>query len=62
MLARSHPDHARELLRKAQDDVERQWRVYESRALMAGEGQPAPPLPPEPSDTANAVTKGGDDE
>jgi pyruvate-ferredoxin/flavodoxin oxidoreductase len=62
MLARSHPDHARELLRKAQDDVERQWRVYESRALMAGEGQPAPPLPLEPSDTANAVTKGGDDE
>jgi pyruvate-ferredoxin/flavodoxin oxidoreductase len=62
MLARSHPQHARELLRQAQDDVERQWRVYESRAAMAGEGLPAPEIPPEPSDTATVVTKGGDEE
>jgi len=62
MLARSHPQHARELLRMAQDDVERQWRVYESRASMAGEGQTAPELPPEPAETATVVTKGGEDE
>jgi len=62
MLARSHPREARELLRLAQDDVERQWRVYESRASMAGEGQPAPELPPEPAETEALVTKGGDDE
>ena len=62
MLARSHPQHARELLRQAQDDVERQWRVYESRAAMAGEGLPAPAVPQEPADTAAAVTKGGDEE
>ena len=62
MLARNHPHQARELLRKAQDDVERQWRVYESRAAMAGEGVPAPELPPEPGDTGERSHEGGDDE
>jgi len=62
MLARSHPEHARVLLRMAQDDVERQWRVYESRATMAGEGIPAPEEPPEPAAVAATVTKGGEDE
>ena len=62
MLARSHPDHARDLLRMAQDDVERQWRVYESRAAMAGEGHPAPEEPAESAETASPVTKGGEDE
>jgi pyruvate-ferredoxin/flavodoxin oxidoreductase len=62
MLARSHPSQARELLRLAQDDVDRQWRVYESRAAMPGEGQPAPDLPREPVETATLVTKGGDEE
>jgi len=59
MLARSHPDHARELLRMAQDDVERQWRVYEGRAAMAGEGVPAPEVPVE---AASPVIKGGEEE
>ena len=36
MLARSNPDIARELLHEAQDDVERQWRVYSARAAMPG--------------------------
>ncbi len=62
MLARSHPSQARELLRMAEDDVQRQWRVYESRASMAGEGQPAHESTPEPGEPAMAVTKGGDDE
>jgi len=62
MLARSHPDHARDLLRMAQDDVERQWRVYEGRAAMAGEGLLAPEEPPESAETAIPVAKGGEDE
>jgi pyruvate-ferredoxin/flavodoxin oxidoreductase len=62
MLARSHPTEARELLRLAQDDVNRQWRVYESRAAMAGEGQPAPDSPQEPAETATLVTRGGEEE
>ena len=62
MLARSHPNEARELLRLAQDDVDRQWRVYESRAAMAGEGQPAPDSPQESAETATLVTKGGEEE
>jgi pyruvate-ferredoxin/flavodoxin oxidoreductase len=36
MLARSNPDAARELLKLAQGDVDRQWRVYENRAAMPG--------------------------
>jgi pyruvate-ferredoxin/flavodoxin oxidoreductase len=36
MLARSSPNIARELLHVAQDDVERQWRVYSNRAEMPG--------------------------
>jgi pyruvate-ferredoxin/flavodoxin oxidoreductase len=36
MLARSDPEAAQELLARAQDDVERQWRVYANRAAMAG--------------------------
>ena len=62
MLARSHPREARDLLRLAQDDVERQWRVYESRAMMDGEGQPAPESPQETGEPAIVVSKGGDEE
>jgi pyruvate-ferredoxin/flavodoxin oxidoreductase len=39
MLARSNPDLAAELLVEAQDDVERQWRVYSARAAMPGRGE-----------------------
>jgi pyruvate-ferredoxin/flavodoxin oxidoreductase len=62
MLVRSHPEAARNLLRLAQDDVQRTWRVYESRASMAGEGQPAPDTPEESGKKEDAVTKGGGDE
>jgi pyruvate-ferredoxin/flavodoxin oxidoreductase len=58
MLARSHPDHARELLRMAQDDVERQWRVYEGRAGLTGEGTLAPE---DPAEVPNPVATGGED-
>jgi pyruvate-ferredoxin/flavodoxin oxidoreductase len=36
MLARTHPEAARELLHAAQEDVDRQWRVYSNRAAIAG--------------------------
>ncbi len=41
MLARSNPELAAELLKEAQDDVERQWRVYSGRAAMPGRGRHA---------------------
>jgi len=62
MLVRSHPDHARDLLRMAQDDVVRQWRVYENRAAMAGEGLPAAEEQAEPEETKSPVTKGVEEE
>ena len=46
------------MLRLAQDDVDRQWRVYESRAAMAGEGQPAPDSPREPAETRSPGHEG----
>jgi pyruvate-ferredoxin/flavodoxin oxidoreductase len=39
MLARSNPELAAKLLEEAQDDVERQWRVYSGRAAMPGRGE-----------------------
>ncbi|MGA2277330.1 MAG: pyruvate:ferredoxin (flavodoxin) oxidoreductase [Terracidiphilus sp.] len=39
MLARSNPELAAKLLLEAQDDVERQWRVYSARASMPGRGE-----------------------
>jgi pyruvate-ferredoxin/flavodoxin oxidoreductase len=39
MLARSNPELAAHLLKEAQDDVERQWRVYSARATMPGRGE-----------------------
>ena len=47
MLARSNPDAAKILLREAQDDVERQWRVYSGRAAMAGRAATPDIAPPE---------------
>jgi len=64
MLVRSDPVAARELLKMAQDDVERQWRVYANRAAMAGRADSphiAPVAPPE-SDEATAVAKKGEEE
>jgi len=39
MLARGNPELAATLLKEAQDDVERQWRVYSARAGMPGRGE-----------------------
>jgi pyruvate-ferredoxin/flavodoxin oxidoreductase len=47
MLARSNPELAAKLLAEAQDDVERQWRVYSARASMPGRGETPHIAPPE---------------
>ena len=63
MLARSNPAAARELLRQAQDDVERQWRVYSNRAAMPGRSETPNIAPHESEESAvETVKKGGDEE
>jgi pyruvate-ferredoxin/flavodoxin oxidoreductase len=57
MLARSNPDVARDLLRVAQDDVERQWRVYSNRAEMPGRAQ-APGIALVEAESSEPVTPG----
>ena len=59
ILARSNPEAARELLALAQEDVNRQWRVYENRAAMPGH---APDLPPQPDSAAPLPPKEGNAE
>ena len=65
MLARSNPELAAKLLAEAQDDVEREWRVYSARATMPGRGETphiAPPEKPEekPEDKLAAAAAGGE--
>ena len=64
MLVRSDPAAARELLKMAQDDVERQWRVYSNRAAMPGRADSPHVAPVAPSEPEDAMTskKGGEDE
>jgi pyruvate-ferredoxin/flavodoxin oxidoreductase len=60
MLARSNPKLAEELLKEAQDDVERQWRVYSARAAMPGRGETPNIAPAEkPSEDLAPVGAGG---
>jgi pyruvate-ferredoxin/flavodoxin oxidoreductase len=60
MLVRSNPDLAAKLLVEAQDDVERQWRVYSARAGMPGRGE-TPHIAPEekPEEKLAAAPAGG---
>jgi pyruvate-ferredoxin/flavodoxin oxidoreductase len=62
MLARSNPELAAELLKEAQDDVERQWRVYSGRAAMPGRGE-TPNIAPleKPEEKLAAVAAGGEE-
>jgi pyruvate-ferredoxin/flavodoxin oxidoreductase len=62
MLVRSDPEAARELLKAAQDDVERQWRVYSNRSAMAGRSESPHIAPEEPEGTPETVKKGGEEE
>ncbi len=64
MLARGNPELASALLTEAQDDVERQWRVYSARAGMPGRGETPHIAPPEvmeekPQEKLAATTAGG---
>ena len=54
MLARGNPELAATLLKEAQDDVERQWRVYSARAAMPGRGE-TPNIAPEEKKEDNLV-------
>jgi pyruvate-ferredoxin/flavodoxin oxidoreductase len=38
MLAKSHPEHAKELLAQAQEDVESRWKLYDYWARMTRNG------------------------
>jgi pyruvate-ferredoxin/flavodoxin oxidoreductase len=62
ILARSKPDAAAKLLRQAQDDVDREWYVYQNRAAMAGRGLPAVEEPAPPEDAAKSPAKEEDGE
>jgi pyruvate-ferredoxin/flavodoxin oxidoreductase len=66
MLARSNPDLASKLLEEAQDDVEREWRVYSARAAMPGRGETPHIAPPEkaeekPQEKVAAKAAGGEE-
>jgi len=67
MLARSNPELAADLLKEAQDDVERQWRVYSARAAMPGRGETPGAAPPETNEAkhdeklAAATAAGGEE-
>ena len=59
MLARSNPELAAALLKEAQDDVERQWRVYSARAAMPGRGETPNIAPAEKSEDKLAAPPAG---
>ncbi len=60
MLARGNPELAAQLLKEAQDDVERQWRVYSARATMPGRGETPNIAPQEkPEEKLAAPAAGG---
>jgi len=59
MLARSNPELAANLLKEAQDDVERQWRVYSARAAMPGRGETPNIAPLEKTEEKAAVVAVG---
>ena len=65
MLARGNPQLADELLKEAQDDVERQWRVYSARAAMPGRGETPHIAPQEqndkPEEKLQPVAAGGEE-
>jgi pyruvate-ferredoxin/flavodoxin oxidoreductase len=62
MLARGNPELAAELLKEAQDDVERQWRVYSARAAMPGRGDTPNIAPQEkPAEKLEPVIAGGEE-
>jgi pyruvate-ferredoxin/flavodoxin oxidoreductase len=62
MLARGNPELAAKLLKEAQDDVERQWRVSSARASMPGRGETPHIAPAEKSEENLAAVAAGGEE
>jgi pyruvate-ferredoxin/flavodoxin oxidoreductase len=62
MLARGNPEMAATLLKEAQDDVERQWRVYSARASMPGRAETPGIAPQEEPEEKLAATPAGGEE
>ncbi|HUJ30276.1 MAG TPA: pyruvate:ferredoxin (flavodoxin) oxidoreductase [Candidatus Acidoferrum sp.] len=62
MLVRSNPEAAKELLVLAQNDVDRQWRVYENRAAMPGHAETPEPAPAEAESVVKTAPENGDAE
>jgi hypothetical protein len=60
MLARSEPETALTLLRLAQDDVNRNWHVYQNRA--AAPGQPVGPKVEESQEPPTVLAKQEDEQ
>jgi len=58
MLARAHPDVAAKLLEEAQEDVDREWRVYSARAAVAGRPDPGANLAAKPDKAPVATILG----
>jgi pyruvate-ferredoxin/flavodoxin oxidoreductase len=63
ILARTNPEAAAQLLRVAQEDVQRRWRVYENRAAMpgseAGNGNRLEDISQKPEGVAAGESEGG---
>ena len=59
MLARSNPEAAKDLLRLAQEDVDRQWRVYSNRAAMTGSAEKSGAPPAEPQAASVSIPRNG---
>jgi len=64
MLTRSNPEAAKELIKLAQEDVDRQWRVYSNRAAMPGQAETpeAAPVSAAKEVATKPVPKDGDGE
>ena len=59
MLVRSNPEDAKDLLRLAQDDVDRQWRVYSNRAAMTGSAETPEAAPAETQPASAPASRKG---
>jgi pyruvate-ferredoxin/flavodoxin oxidoreductase len=63
ILARTNPGVAAQLLREAQEDVQRSWRIYENRASMPGSradnGKPLEDISHKPEGVAVGEPEGG---
>ena len=59
MLARSNPEAARKLMSLAEEDIQRQWRVYSNRAAMPGIGEVSPAKTDEKVEPVEEALTGG---